>query len=559
MTSGSGRNPALFPPIEIDSAPGRLTTLLFLAKLFSKLTENSSQIAAPADASKFHFPIQFDGLVAITLATWGVILMATNPWFTAVDDEIVIVDVAAKPAWQTVKLFLSGSGQHEHPPLSDLVLHGWLWLTNGNIHWLRMPSVVFYLLGGWFLVQAARRVSGDRAGYCTLVILLLWPYGFHFGRIAGWYSFTFMLVSLLTLIYLKYLEDLSLKTWFGLGLCALALIYTNYFGWAVLSFLGLDYLVRFRRDTRKWLLLFSTLALLVLACVPIMPAFFTEAHSRAKSAFSFSVVATGVYNLYCLFVSESVAPWFWALGATAGLAIACVTLLSFVNCGPLARRFLLYFFALLAAMTLLQIGNTKRVLMISPWLILPVGIALASTTLPTARRWLAISLVLVGAIGWFGIFSRNLYASPHWIEPWSRISVHAAEVARGGGIVIGNNPSLFFYLTYLLPSTDPVRNGHFAGILPVSVRAPNVYSPQEWVDAGSPVAQTVVLFDGLSFQVPGPSLEDIRRGLGARCEVADEEHYVRDSGARWKQEYQPTTGQRAWRIQVNTYHCAPPQ
>ena len=97
-----------------------------------------------------------------------------------------------------MKLFLGGGGQHEHPPLSDLILHGWLWLTDGNIHLLRLPSVVFYLLGAWFLVQAARRMAGDRARTYTLILLLLWPYGFHLGRLAGWYSFTFLLIALLT-------------------------------------------------------------------------------------------------------------------------------------------------------------------------------------------------------------------------------------------------------------------------------------------------------------------------------------------------------------------------
>ena len=85
------------------------------------------------------------------LVAFGAILMASNPWFTPVDDEIAIIDVAARPAFATMKLFLSGGGQHEHPPLSDLILHEWLWLTNGNIHLLRLPSVVFYcwVHGSW--------------------------------------------------------------------------------------------------------------------------------------------------------------------------------------------------------------------------------------------------------------------------------------------------------------------------------------------------------------------------------------------------------------------------
>ena len=242
----------------------------------------------------------------------------------------------------------------------------------------------------------------------------------------------------------------------------------------------------------------------------------------------------------------------------AGLAIACALALSFVYSGLLARRFLLYFVALLAAMTFLQIGNTKRMLMISPWLVLPLGVAVGLAARTSARRWLASSLAAVGAIGWFGIFSRNLYAAPHWIEPWNRVSVRAAEVASSGGVVIANNPSLFFYLTYRLPSTDPVRNGHFAGVLPATVRAANIYSPQEWIDAGSPVAQTVAVFDGLSYGVPGPSMEEIRHALNSRCASTGEDHLVHDSGARWKQEYQPVSGQREWRIQVNQYSCSAP-
>ena len=247
--------------------------------------------------------------------------------------------------------FLAAAGQHEHPPLSDVILHGWLWLTAGNIHLIRLPSVIFYLLGAWFLVQAARRMGGDRAGTYTLILLVLWPYGFHLGRLAGWYSFTFLLVSLLTFVYLKYVEHPSPRNWMPLVLCALALVYTNYFGWAVLGFLGLDLLLRFGRERRTWLLFLATGLFLIGASIPIMRAFVTELHVGTVTGRTSSPAATGVYNLYCLFVSESVAPWFWVPGIAAGLAIACVLLLVLVCAKPEARRFFLYFAALLTVMT----------------------------------------------------------------------------------------------------------------------------------------------------------------------------------------------------------------
>lgn len=490
------------------------------------------------------------------LVVFGAILMASNPWFTPVDDEIAIIDVAARPAFAMMKLFLSGGGQHEHPPLSDLILHGWLWLTNGNIHLLRLPSVIFYLLGAWCLVHSARRMAGDRARNYTLILLLLWPYGFHLGRLAGWYSFTFLLVSLLTLVYLKYIERPSPRNWMPVVLCALALVYPNYFGWAVLGFLGLDLLLRSGRERRTWLLLLATGIFLIVASIPVMRAFVTELHTGTVAGRASSPVATGIYNLYCLFVSDSVAPWFWVPGVAAGLAIACVLLLVFVYAKPEARRFFVCYAVLLALMTFLEIVTTRRTLMISPWLILPIGTTLGTMALPSARRWLAGSLILLGAIGWYGIFSRKLYAAPHWVEPWDQVAREAAKVAGDGGIVNGNNPSFFFYLTYLTPSTSPETTGYFAGLMPGTLHAPNAYTPQQWIEAGAPTSQTVAVFDGLSFGVPGPSMDEIRAALSARCKPLGEQDLVRDTGAKWKQEYQPTTGQRLWRIRVVTIGCA---
>lgn len=59
--------------------------------------------------------------IAIVLLAFGAILMASNRWFTPVDDEVAIIDVAATPAVATMKLFLGGGRQHAHPPLYDLV------------------------------------------------------------------------------------------------------------------------------------------------------------------------------------------------------------------------------------------------------------------------------------------------------------------------------------------------------------------------------------------------------------------------------------------------------
>ena len=492
----------------------------------------------------------------LALTVLGSSLIVTNRYFTEVDDEVAIIDAAAKPVLHTITSFLSGGGQHEHPPLSDLVLHEWLRITQGNIHLLRVPSIVFYLIGVWFMIQAAGRIADGRAKTYTLLLLLIWPYGFHFGRLAGWYAFSFMLVSFLTFAHFKYLECPTFWRWVPVVLCSLALIYTNYFGWALLACLSFDLLLESARDVRKWLMLLATGGFLLAASTPIFLPFIQEIQYRAKPALSISAILTGFYNLYCLFISESVAPWFWVLGIAAGIAIACAVFLTFIYSKPLARRILVYFFALLTVMTVLQIGNTKRMLMISPWLLLPIGTVL-STAHPSARRWLTACLGLIGAIGWYGILARNVYAAPHWLEPWDQVARQAANLSSHKTIVVGNNPSFFFYLTYLLPDTSPIKTGQFAGLIPDSIRVPNIYAPEQWSDAGAPTGPSIVLFDGLGIGWPGPSMmDDIRSSLNDRCLMVGEQRLVRDFGAEWKRRFRPDEGYGTWRIRITTYDCS---
>jgi hypothetical protein len=97
--------------------------------------------------------------------------------------------------------------------------------------------------------------------------------------------------------------------------------------------------LRFGRERRTWLLLLATGIFLLVASLPVMRAFMTELRTGAVNGRASSPLATGIYNLYCLFVSESVAPWIWVPEIAAALAIAVVLLLVFVYAKPEARRF----------------------------------------------------------------------------------------------------------------------------------------------------------------------------------------------------------------------------
>jgi hypothetical protein len=511
----------------------------------------TSAWSASVDESGFdrHLP-------KVLLPLLAVVLIATNRWFTVIDDEAFIIDRAAKPARQTIQLFLSGVGEHQHPPLYDLLLHGWLRLTNGDPHLLRFLEIVCYVLGAWVLAKAAKRLGGNRSQGYVLWIVALWPYGFHFGRVAVWYSFCFLLVSLVTLCYLNFLNQATRVNWIWLFLSSVALVYSNYFGWALLACLALDFAVRNAKCIATWWMPFlGTGALLLIAYTPLFAAFRTEMHHGPHADFhALSLAANGVYNLYCLFVSESVAPWYWIAGVSAGLAIAVCLILTLLGSSWPVRRFLLYFASLFLVMTVLGVIQPKRVMLISPWLILALGVTLATLPKRFVRQAILASLICIAVIGWLGIFSRKLYAAPRWIEPWEQVAQHATDVIHNGGIVIGNNPSFFFYMTYSVPASNLGARQTFAGLLP-NVSRTGVFDPTQWLNAGRPLGQTTLLVKGLHFDIPAEPTDAAEVWLGEHCSLQNSEHLVHDPGAKWKQRFAPQTGQLEWRIEIRSYSC----
>src|SRR3954454_13167051 len=79
-------------------------------------------------------------LVLLTIA-----LPASNSCFNILDDEVLILDTARAPALETLRLFASGAGQHEHPPFSDLLVHLWLKFVPGSVFWVRLPFIFCYV------------------------------------------------------------------------------------------------------------------------------------------------------------------------------------------------------------------------------------------------------------------------------------------------------------------------------------------------------------------------------------------------------------------------------
>ena len=489
----------------------------------------------------------------------GVALIATDSNFTIVDDETSALAVAAQPLHTTLAALWSGVSAPGNPPLYDILFHFWLRLTGGTFESLRVPSILFFLAGLFMLARAAVRLGGPVSAQAVVWLGALWPFGFHYGRLAASYGFSFFLVAGLTLAYLRYLEELSLKRWAVFFLFAAALLWTSYFGWAILGCLAMDQFLRQRsaEPSGNSAIFVRTAALLFVAFIPIVRAFRNQlgagifSHHRPLSIF-----ANALFGIYSLFVSESVAPWVWFLSVPAALAILVCIGLVVTSLPRNSRRFLLYAALLIALMAVSGVPLTRRLLLISPWVLLPIGVIVGTNKTPHVRIGLSVALLMITGIGWFGIYSRRYYSAPRFLEPWPAVSDDTARKIQSGATLISNDFPLFFYMTYVLHAPQGSAPWKFVGLLPDQVQHPQVKSPQDWLAAGHPVGPSMIWIHGAGDPPSDAPMEEAAAELGRSCGAQTSRLTVRDSGYVWKQRFFPEWDEPQWRVEIREYDCS---
>ena len=513
---------------------------------------------------------------AAPLLMLGSALLYTNRWFALTDDETSALSWAA----QSVTTLFGASrsaAANARPPVYELLLHFWLRVSGGAFDWLRLPAIVSFVLGLWLLSRVARQRSGEESSNALVWLGALWPFGFHTGRLAGPYAFAFLLVAAVTWQYFRCTASRRRSDWIILCLFCLALIYTNDFGWAIFVFLSLDYrwgipesdrpeTHRSQSDRppnrRKLGEILVTAAVLAIGFLPRWAAFARELHSLTwPPSFRFPLL-NAAYNFYLLFVSQSVAPWFWRLSIPAAIGVVALVVFVFAGSRWQERRFLIFSLFLFALMAVGGILQAERLLLIAPWFSLPTAMALGTIEKWQWRVPMAAALALVAAIGWYGTLNRLHYAEPRFFEPWSVVAQEAAGAVRSGNAVISNDESFFFYLTYELKPSLSNSPWHFAGALPRQVQYPSVWDPEQWDQAGRPKPASVLWIRGSSPPEELAAMNEAGEWLSSQCGDRITRYLARDAAYIWKQRFVPNFSGPPWRIEIRQYLCgeagAPP-
>jgi hypothetical protein len=490
------------------------------------------------------------------LVALGVLFISSDARFTFIADEATLLNSAAQPLRAILAASRSSAAAPGHPPLYDLLLHIWLAVTSGAPTLLRVPSIAFFLLGVWLLSRAASRIGGEPSGTSMIWLAALWPYGFHYARLETGYPFSFLLIAALSWAYLRYAAAPNAPAGAVVCLLAVALLWTNSFGWIPILLLGVEEGIRSRgREQAAAQRLAIAVAFLVAASVPLRRTLLDAARGAIPSHPSWrALVLNAGYKVYVLMASESVAPWYWKFGVPGMLAVAASLVLIFVAVRGQARRFFIYGASLLALLAIVGALSAESLLLIAPWFLLPAAVAIGTTHATLWRRAMAVSLAVVAGIGWYGAFARIYYATPRFTEPWGDLAVEAGSGARQGGMVIGNDSSFFLYLTYAL-RVPPATPWRFAGSLPTVVQDQQVWDPDAWQAAGHPFGAAVLWVAGTPRSA---SMDQSGDWLDHNCGDRTTRYMARDASYVWKQRFLgPSAAASPWLIEVRQYACGP--
>ena len=480
----------------------------------------------------------------------------TNARLTFLDDEGTIVTTANIPTAERLAFFVNGSGEHLHPPLSDILLHAWLTVTHHSFKWMRIFSLLFYIAGLLILARCALHMGNRITPWAVLILGMLWPFGYFYARITGWYSCSFFLMATVTCCYQFLLQQSSRRRWMAFTVASILLLWTNYFGLAALAILLGDLLLFHRRILKSNVRpLLCSISVTGICFLPLLRALLAGTHSSVKSApvtWAASVMKVG-FMVYAMLASVAVAPWFlpWSIPIT----FAALALFVVIVRHPQSRLYLVYFTLLLLGLQEQGLLDLKRLLFVSPWLLL--SIALACSIAPRRQALLATTAIgVIFVLGWMGIATGRHPATSNFYEPWAATAATTANDARHGAVIISDSTPYFFYLNYALGLEDVpwgetyLGHANYQRLAGVSVFNENL-DPRL-----APSFPSVTLVSGVDL---GPAMlkqSTILAALVNSCRQLSEQHSNPDPALNYKRMIDPKASVVSYRVSVRRFDCS---
>jgi mannosyltransferase len=408
-------------------------------------------------------------ILLIVLVAAG-LLFASVPGRSLWIDELFTVQVVAEPSLPAV---VEHAIQTERrPPLHYLALHAWSALAGSSETAQRAFSVVCLLLSLPLVYLLGRRLGNEAVARWSLALTAASPFLILYGPMVRAYSLTMLLGCLSTLAFLRWRERPTATSWLGYVVTALALIYTDYVGLALVLAQGL---LGFRAPTNadaqgksnenprssafigvQSLAAYGLLTLAYLPWVgvivaqvgrPVLPADFAQSLS--------GYVLKMAYPFYSFSLGETIFPWHPA-AVLGGLAVVflVVMALAFWREKPHSAYALALLFSVPLAFTIFLLSTfatditflnvASRTALAAPYfyIFLAGGIVRSTTRL----RWLVVALLVVAwATSLANLYTGRQYHNPIYAVPMRQIVPQVVADSRPGDVVVADPDSVFDY------------------------------------------------------------------------------------------------------------------
>jgi mannosyltransferase len=444
-------------------------------------------------------PVRKTGLLLIVFIAAG-LLYASVPGRSLWIDELFTVQVVAEASPPAV---VEHAIQTERrPPLYYLSLHVWSGLVGSSETVQRVFSVVCLLLSLPLVYLLGRRLGGEMVARWSLVLTAASPFLILYGPMVRAYSLTLLLGCLSTLAFLRWRERSTATSWLGYVVAALALIYTDYVGLALVLAQGL---LGFRAPTNadgqrknsknnenprssafirvQFLAAYGLLALAYLPWVdvivaqvgrPVLPADFAQSLS--------GYVLKMAYPFYSFSLGETIFPWHPA-AMVGGLAVAflAATALAFWRERSASAYALVLFLGLPLAFTIFLLSTfatditflnvASRTALAAPYFY--IFLAGGVVRSPTRLRWAAVALLAVAwVVSLANLYTGRQYHNPIYAVPMRQIVPQVVADSRPGDVVVADPDSVFDYYLAQTSSTLPLLSSVDEATLPDLQAAP---------------------------------------------------------------------------------------
>ncbi len=360
------------------------------------------------------------------------------------------------------------TGADLHPPLTHILMNGWLHVAGETELAVRLPWVVIGLFNILLTYRMGQRLMDRRVGLLAALLIATAPTFILYTRFEKYYSLTIFLSLVFILIGLRLWSRPNWRIAGIYGVVLAALLYTDYFA-PLFLVLGQDILVLLYGRTRKRFLAFGlpqvVAAVLYLPWIGLMVnqirVVQTQAESDLGASWSGLAIKVG-YWIYSLSVGETLFPW----RVTAVIAVLIMLVLGIIgirflrhkasiaeNLRPLPFTLWLLIPAVVGAALLTSfsflgvpfIAFPNHILFTLPLFLLILAAGLAALPYP---GWLAITitmLLVTRGAALYNYYAGQEFHNPIYAVPMREITQNLRAAVQPGDVIVSDPDSGFQY------------------------------------------------------------------------------------------------------------------